>query len=66
MRGHSRPKNGVASLACDPRIHQEQAADIKCGALLRMYSNTFEGMQKRDLAILRGLGKILAMLQCGN
>jgi hypothetical protein len=24
MRGHSRPKDGVASLAYDPRIHDEQ------------------------------------------
>jgi hypothetical protein len=26
MRGHSRPKDGVATLAYDPRIHDEVAA----------------------------------------
>jgi hypothetical protein len=27
MRGHSRPKDGVASLAYDPRIHDERPQD---------------------------------------
>src|SRR4051812_35772620 len=30
MRGHSRPKDGVASLAYDPRIHDEQPQGPPC------------------------------------
>ncbi|MGD9919909.1 MAG: hypothetical protein AB7V13_00440 [Pseudorhodoplanes sp.] len=29
MRGHSRPKDGVASLAYDPRIHHSREMDCR-------------------------------------
>jgi hypothetical protein len=45
MRGHSRSKNGVASLAYDPRIHAFLSVqqDVN-GRVIRAFTPVFDGL----------------------